>query len=97
MKHFPCFGATIPKLTSNFLAPNPPFLVSSLPTKAVPDSTQLLAATSPRVLKPPAQSPPRRCSTALAALGTGQLQPLQDGDWGGLPCGTRPQQQEHHL
>jgi len=36
MNNFPCFGETVPKLTSNFLALNVPFFVSSLLTKAVP-------------------------------------------------------------
>lgn len=97
MNHFPCFGETVPKLTSNFLAPNLPFLVSFLLTKAVPGSAQLLAATSLCAPKPPAQGPSGCCSTALAVPGMGQLQPLQDGGWAGPSCRTQPQQREHHL
>lgn len=78
MNRFPWFGETIPKLAGNFLAPNPPCLVRSLLTKAVPGSAQLLAATSLCAPKPPAQGPSGHCGTALAAPGTGQLQVLWD-------------------
>lgn len=57
MNHLPCFGETVSKLTSNFLAPNPPFLVRSLLTKAVAGSAELLVALSLCALKSRAQGP----------------------------------------